>query len=623
MTKDREITTYFNFRVDQTTLNKISSNINNLVNKLKATSDVAVRVRTAFEKTFSPSSSYISNTSKSLENINTSLTNSGGSVITTLGAAAITSKSVTESAAKTTAAISDSAKTTTTALSSTLASYQEKLVKSVGNVSGEVSNFQRDVKAIEIAGKTIAVSDDDQKKRIEGLSTVATKMQSNVRGLQSEAAKIGPLASGGLLSMSSALPADFAGLKSIPLPAEFAGLKSTSLRASPPPVSPSKRDPDPDGSKKAKNLKDQAKSTAEIRKNTEAVGSSSGLFGKFGSFLIAGGTIALVTKGVKSLVESISEAGTGLARMDRAAKEVGSSTQFLQTLQVGGKNWGVEADEITAMFAKLAKSQGDFVKGKNMDAINAFKKLGITIQDSKGNLISSEELILNTADALYKMAPGAERTAAATELLGDTGVKLLPILEQGRVGIRRYQEALIKTGAVSMDPARASAQKYNETLSAARERLEGIKNNILIGLLPQIEKVATKFLDWASNGKNVEEFIENVKSGATTLFNIMNTLWKVISKIYHALKETKDLWDDFSSSVWGGGEGVKAGVLTPKNVASGPVATTTTTTQNNNIIVNAPKGTSQDIVDALNKAMREAMAVLPGSPKAPLVLASV
>lgn len=146
-------------------------------------------------------------------------------------------------------------------------------------------------------------------------------------------------------------------------------------------------------------------------------------FGKWASIAL-GGAAALFLNATRD---------TALA-VDRQSRSLGLSREQVQQWQYVAGQAGVEADAFGQAIGGLAQRANDAAQNGG-GAAARFRELGIELTDASGNLRPTNDLLLDAADALHGMAPGAHQTATAMALFGDQGRQLLPVLSQGREGV--------------------------------------------------------------------------------------------------------------------------------------------------------------------------------------------
>ena len=92
-------------------------------------------------------------------------------------------------------------------------------------------------------------------------------------------------------------------------------------------------------------------------------------------------------------------------------------------------------------------------------AVDAFADLGINIYAADGQLKGTEQLFMESAEALSKMENNTKKAALATVVFGRAGTSLLPMLRDGPEGLLAVMEEAKKLGIVmSTEDATAAAQ---------------------------------------------------------------------------------------------------------------------------------------------------------------------
>lgn len=188
--------------------------------------------------------------------------------------------------------------------------------------------------------------------------------------------------------------------------------------------------------------------------------------------MIGGGLFALVRGMANSGDEAVKAAqryGVGIREMQRlgyAADLSGSNVQEL------GDSLRYLNDNATQAARGSAENQ------------RIFRALGIEVRDSSGRIRSGGELIYEVADAFAAMEDGALKTHLAQRLFGDSGARMIPLLNLGAAGLREMGDEAEELGLVlDEDTARAS-EAFNDNLSRLFGALRGLRNMIGAELLP-------------------------------------------------------------------------------------------------------------------------------------------
>lgn len=184
----------------------------------------------------------------------------------------------------------------------------------------------------------------------------------------------------------------------------------------------------------------------------------------------------------------------GLAA-NRMSKALGISTEDLQALGYAAGAVGVEANDLTGALKSLAEKATDASRG-NEDLRATFGRLGVSVTDASGKLKAPDALLSSIAEGLRLMGDGSERTALASKLMGDAGLKLLPLLDQGAAGIARFADEARALGLVMGADAVGASVELDSSLQRLRGGLAGLRNMIAGPLLPVIQRAVDAMTAW-------------------------------------------------------------------------------------------------------------------------------
>ena len=163
------------------------------------------------------------------------------------------------------------------------------------------------------------------------------------------------------------------------------------------------------------------------------------------------------------------------------------------------------------------KNAADALENNSKGIGTALQKLGISATDSLGRIKPIDSLMLDIADRFSKMPDGAQKTALAMDLFGKSGANLIPMLNQGRAGLEKYQ------ATISTDMARA-ADQFNDTLNRVGVSLAGPFNQAITALLPFITQLAqgiAGLATWFSGLPGPVQTILGVMAGLAAAFVVL------------------------------------------------------------------------------------------------------
>lgn len=231
---------------------------------------------------------------------------------------------------------------------------------------------------------------------------------------------------------------------------------------------------------------------------------------------------------VDQLVTAAKDALDYAGSLGEVAKQLGVSTDALQSFRYIATQVGVEQDEMDKGLAKLTRTIGEAVKGSGK-AADLFDRLGISVRDSTGQVKSAEAILPEIANAYNRLGSEAEKSALSAEVFGaKLGQKLNPALELGADGIANMVREANELGLVLSKEMIDNADTASDTLTTL--------SNVM-----KLQFTAAV----AANAKEVAYL-------ASQLGELLNTLGKV-TRAYRGfanIRETEGIWEalttDFS-----------------------------------------------------------------------------
>lgn len=212
---------------------------------------------------------------------------------------------------------------------------------------------------------------------------------------------------------------------------------------------------------------------------------------KLGGLLIGG----VVINGIKGFVTSQIELADHL---NDTALKLGVSTNELQRFQYAAKLGGVEADSAAQALNIFNKNVGGAATG-NAEAAASFKKLGVNVKDSNGQVGSTFDLLSGVAEGVASLGSQQEKTAALMKIFGKQGAALGPVLAGGAEGLRAMSEQFDKLGGGLDDEYIQAIAKAGDATDDMQFSLTFAKAQIMSAFLPAVVwiiKRATELFSW-------------------------------------------------------------------------------------------------------------------------------
>ena len=287
------------------------------------------------------------------------------------------------------------------------------------------------------------------------------------------------------------------------------------------------------------NTKNELNKTVDELKNAEQAADSMGneveesgkqaqdAEGKFSSFgsVIAGigkalaaavaaiGTAAVAAgKAVWDMANDVASAGDAI---DKESQKMQISAELYQELSYACERSGSSVSDLTKGVKNITTALADTQNGVE-GASSAFDSIGVSMKNTDGTFKSTEQVLLDSIDALAAMEDETQRNAAAQEIFGKSAAEILPLLNSGSEGIKELMQEAKDYGMVMSDEAVAASAAFEDSLSRMQWTFNGLKNSIVSQMLPSLTTLMDGFSDLAAGN---EQAGEEIKAGVTGIIS--------------------------------------------------------------------------------------------------------
>lgn len=271
-------------------------------------------------------------------------------------------------------------------------------------------------------------------------------------------------------------------------------------------------------------------------------------------FVEAIGLEKLLEKGAEMLVEALKEIPAAINEVIHATAEyadqlkdaeerTGISTDSLQRFAYVAGLAGMGLEDVEISVNHLARTMASAKEG-NEEAQRAFARLGVRVTDATGHLRSADDVLGDIAQGLSKLPKGPERAAAAIEVFGRAGAKMLNVLGDGKEGLAKLRQEFDDLG-ISMDEG--AVQKGSE-LEKNFLRLgmvaESFKRELAGPLIEAMAPVVQELLEWVkANRELISTTLRGLGHALAVVFGggIFKTLLRVGKAIIWVMNNWKHL----------------------------------------------------------------------------------
>ena len=242
--------------------------------------------------------------------------------------------------------------------------------------------------------------------------------------------------------------------------------------------------------------------TAQYQKELEKANRTLARFNQSASVMAANigkGIAAAAVAAAAGLAYMAKSAIDNADRLSKLSQSVGVSTEALSRLEYAADLSGTSSQELTKALGRLSK-QALLAARDGGAAAKTFEQLGIKVTDAGGKIRPTEELILDVADAFKGMQDGAAKAGLAQEIFGRSGAALIPLLNQGRDGIKAMTDEADLFGVTVRDDAAKAAEQFNDNLTRLKTAATGVVNQATQALLPTFANITDAFVESAKSG---------------------------------------------------------------------------------------------------------------------------
>jgi lambda family phage tail tape measure protein len=234
-------------------------------------------------------------------------------------------------------------------------------------------------------------------------------------------------------------------------------------------------------------------------------------------------------------------------RMAKLSQSTGVSVETLSALKYAADLANVDLDSLAKGMGILSRNMLDAQSGSG-EAKDAIKALGISVIDTKGNLLSSDKVMGQVADKLAGMKDGAAKTALAMKIFGRSGAEMIPLLNQGSSALAEMREEAEKLGLIMSEETAQQMERVNDNFTRLKSVAQGAAIRLMSELVPTLENLTNIFFDLTKNSKDFNEAAQVVATG----FRLMASSGVIV---YAVLKTIGDRFGALAAAIYSAVQG--------------------------------------------------------------------
>lgn len=203
---------------------------------------------------------------------------------------------------------------------------------------------------------------------------------------------------------------------------------------------------------------------------------------KIGGAVLVGGVTAAGT----ALFAMGTKAAAAGDKIHKMAARTGASAEFLSEMGFAAGQSGSDIDTLADTLKDMGKNVSDASRGAG-GATESLNMLGLSAEQLM--TLNTEERFLAIADRLASVSDTAQRSALAMTIFGESGHKLLPLINQGSAGIAKMRAEAAGLGATMTTDGVNSAAAYTDAVNRFQTALGGVSQRIGTAVLPAMTEM--------------------------------------------------------------------------------------------------------------------------------------
>ncbi len=238
-----------------------------------------------------------------------------------------------------------------------------------------------------------------------------------------------------------------------------------------------------------------------------------GLAGSATRLAVVGGAVGTgLAIGLGAAMNAAVDAGGALADL---SERLGMSVEDIQAYGFAFEQAGVDSEQFTGAMEKLNRGLGEAAAGRNQQLAGLFRRLGISLRDSSGQVRSAADVLPQLAQAMQRNENAAVRTRIAMTVFGRAGGPLITALAQGAAGLREQTDRWRELDGQITGQSVGALDEVGDGMNEVRHSLLGVRNAIAVQLAPVLAPLFGQFATWIASNReliatNVRGWIEGV-----------------------------------------------------------------------------------------------------------------
>jgi len=249
-------------------------------------------------------------------------------------------------------------------------------------------------------------------------------------------------------------------------------------------------------------------STKPLKDYNNSLGESIKLLGAMGAaFGAATFAVAKWASGVSQSLQPLFD----------LSEQTGVAVASIQELSFVAEQSGSSAQALESSISGLSAKIGEAAQKGSEE----FSRLGISVRDANGNVKDADAILGEVGNSFKRLGLSMSEQQGYAEALG-IDPSLISMLSQTSAETDKLKQRARDLGITLSPEDKKGLKEYNESISEMDSAMSGLKNQIAVAIVPELEGLAEGFSDLLA--KNNEWIVDGVEATVEFVVDLVDAL---------------------------------------------------------------------------------------------------
>jgi hypothetical protein len=263
----------------------------------------------------------------------------------------------------------------------------------------------------------------------------------------------------------------------------------------------------------SQNLNRLNRNMEKIEKTSSLAGKAMKGFGKAIALLVA---INVIQRNIGKLNKVLRETVDQIDNLDKGSKRLGLSVQQYRNLSLAAQMAGSSIEQFETAFNSMQRNIANLALSESGgEAKGAFEELKLDMNE----LLAMEpaERLYRIAGALQEFGKHGDRAGLVMKIFGESGVRVLPMLDQGEEGLRSFVGQVERFIGVIDEGGVAQVAKMRDAIALWDASILTLQANLVTVLIPTIIDMIAALISAGEIISNIDLRFPNAVAATATL----------------------------------------------------------------------------------------------------------